>query len=218
MYQISKGSNVSKSAPSEDALAKINEFARVELKAEDVYVFSIRACDDQPDRDFERFTADCLKGLAALYVGKTVIFDHFLSAANQTARIYAASVEKDGNETFLRMEAYMLANETTKPLIDSIDGGILKEVSVGCAIGTATCSICGERYAGCDHRKGLEYDGKTCICELSDPTDAYEVSFVAVPAQPKAGITKSAKDQFMSIIEADRAKAEVAIEKIRFGG
>ena len=33
--------------------------------------------------------------------------------------------------------------------------------------------------------------GKKCIGELSEPTDAYEFSFVAVPAQPGAGVTKS---------------------------
>lgn len=30
-----------------------------------------------------------------------------------------------------------------------------------------------------------------CYFELKSPTDAYEVSFVAVPAQPKAGTTKN---------------------------
>ena len=30
-----------------------------------------------------------------------------------------------------------------------------------------------------------------CYFELKNPTDAYEVSFVAIPAQPKAGTTKN---------------------------
>jgi len=35
------------------------------------------------------------------------------------------------------------------------------------------------------------YDGTSCIVSLSNATDAYEVSFVAVPAQPGAGVTKT---------------------------
>lgn len=220
MFQIQKTNAVLKTAPDEAALEKINAYTRRPLSADEIYTFSIRACDDLPDRDFERFTEECLRGLAQLYAGKTVIFDHKWSAELQTARIYEATVERDPDAVYLRLEAYMLANDATKPVIDAIDGGILKEVSVGCAVGTVTCSICGKSPYGeeCNHRKGAEYDGKRCIYELSAPIDAYEISFVAVPAQRKAGVTKSAKEHYMSIIEADRAKAEVAIEKIRFGG
>ena len=38
-----------------------------------------------------------------------------------------------------------------------------------------------------------EYDGKVCVGLLKNATDAYEWSFVPVPAQPKAGTTKSSK-------------------------
>lgn len=219
MFSIKKSTQTAKAAPTEADIAKINQYTRRELTAEEVYVFSIRACDDQPDRDFERFTADCLNGLKDLYIGKTVIFDHFWSAMQQTARVYDSEVVSEAGETFLRLDAYMLKTDQTQQIIDAIDGGILKEVSVGCAVKTATCSICGELYGGCEHRKGQMYDDKLCICELSDPIDAYEVSFVAVPAQPKAGVQKSAEtDKHMSINDADRAKARVIIEKLRFGG
>ena len=36
-------------------LAAINAQAKAELTAEQVYVFSVRLCDDQIDRDMERF-------------------------------------------------------------------------------------------------------------------------------------------------------------------
>lgn len=219
MYHITKATQTAKAAPTEADLAKINQYTRRELAAEEVYIFSVRACDDQPDRDFERFTAECLTGLKELYIGKTVIFDHCWSAMNQTARIFDAAVVEENGETYLRVDAYMLKTEKNQKLTDAIDGGILKEVSVGCAVKTVKCSICGELYRGCEHRKGHMYDDKLCICELSEPTDAYEVSFVAVPAQPKAGIQKTAEDcRTMSINDVDRAKAQVIIEKLRFGG
>ena len=43
---------------------------------------------------------------------------------------------------------------------------------------------------GCDHEKGGEYGGKLCYHILDEPLDAYEWSFVAVPAQVNAGVTK----------------------------
>lgn len=51
------------------------------------------------------------------------------------------------------------------------------------------CSICGKE--NCEHHGGERYDGKLCFFTLLDPVDAYEWSFVAVPAQRKAGVIKS---------------------------
>ena len=64
---------------------------------------------------------------------------------------------------------------------------------MGCAIGEVICSICGtdNRKRYCEHWNGREYDGQVCYFELKNPLDAYEVSFVAIPAQPKAGTTKN---------------------------
>ena len=78
-------------------------------------------------------------------------------------------------------------------LIELIEGGIKREVSVGCAISSAICSVCGADWfkEPCQHRGGKEYDGISCWKTLKNPTDAYEISFVAVPAQPRAGVTKT---------------------------
>ena len=47
------------------------------------------------------------------------------------------------------------------------------------------------RSAGCEHQKGKQYGGKLCCHLLEEPADAYEWSFVAVPAQKNAGVIKS---------------------------
>ena len=52
------------------------------------------------------------------------------------------------------------------------------------------CSICGEDINTCAHKKGEVYGGKVCCAELVNAQDAYEWSFVAVPAQPRAGVLK----------------------------
>lgn len=184
-------------------IALINQYALTELTPEDVYCFSVVLCDNEVDRDLERFTDESLYALADLFVGKTGIKDHDWSMDNQVARIYRAEVEKTGEKTedgreLLQLvgSVYMLRNEQTASLIESIEGGIVKEVSVGFQAKKCTCSICGARmgWLGCpnDHQKGAEYDGELCIGLLEDPTDAYEFSFVAVPAQRRAGVTKSA--------------------------
>ena len=87
----------------------------------------------------------------------------------------------------------MVKSEENASLITDIEAGIKKEVSVSCSMGKSTCSICGcdKRNSRCKHIAGNEYKGKTAFSILSDVRDAYEFSFVAVPAQREAGITKS---------------------------
>lgn len=91
---------------------------------------------------------------------------------------------------WLKAWAYLLRTEKNADLIAEIDGGIKKEVSVGCSMGRSVCSICGAESGTCTHVRGQTYDGKLCFAELKDPTDAYEWSFVAVPAQRSAGVVK----------------------------
>ena len=50
----------------QEELAQINRFARTELTEEQVYIFSVRLCDNEVDRDFERFDTDALTKLLSL--------------------------------------------------------------------------------------------------------------------------------------------------------
>lgn len=181
-------------------MSKINSFTRREFKEEEVYCFSVILCDNEIDRDGEKFTVDALKKLAELYVGKTGIFNHDPKGENQTARIYGAEVVTDPQRktadgesyAYLKADAYMVRTASNADLIREIDGGIKKEVSVSCAVAKEVCSVCGRnvRAGGCAHKKGRVYGGRKCFHLLSEPTDAYEWSFVAVPAQRGAGVTK----------------------------
>ena len=186
--------------PEAGELALINALARRELGAEEVYTFALRLCDNEVDRDFERFDDDTLDELAPMFVGVSGVFDHQWSARGQTARIYRTEVvggdgtlTTDGRpDRFLKGWAYMMRTEENASLIAEIDGGIKREVSVGCAVERVVCSICGQELDSCPHEKGEEYDGQVCHGVLTGAADAYEWSFVAVPAQRKAGVIKSA--------------------------
>lgn len=193
--------NSSTTGITDEELSAINAFSRKKLTREEVYVFSITLCDNEIDRDFERFLPSALNKLASLFVGKTGIFDHNAKSSNQTARIFKTWVETDKSKRntldepycALKAKAYMVRTGENEALIKEIEGGIKKEVSVSCAVLNAKCSICGAdlRRRECEHSRGKRYSGKLCYAELSEPTDAYEWSFVAVPAQRGAGVTKS---------------------------
>lgn len=189
----------------ERELALINAQSRKTLSAEEVYAFGVRLCDNEIDRDGERFTEGTLEELAKLFVGKSGIFDHQWSAKGQAARIYRAEVVREEGAvtgagdpcSYLKGWAYMVRTEGNADLIAEIDGGIKREVSVGCAVKQAVCSICGEDMGDrskCAHVKGQRYGGKLCWADLTGATDAYEWSFVAVPAQKRAGVMKGAKN------------------------
>lgn len=190
-----------KSVATNEDLAKIQQFSRRELLPEEIYVFNVDLCNNDVDRDYEKFSVETLEQMAKLFVGKTGIFDHSMKSADQTARIFDAFVEKvngkktaDGEDFYsLKAKAYMLNNEQNRSLIDSIEAGIKKEVSVSCSVDKAYCSIChtDRKRAACEHRKGKMYGDRLCFNILTDATDAYEFSFVAVPAQREAGVTKS---------------------------
>lgn len=174
-------------------MALINRQSLRKLAPEEVYAFRFVGCDTKVDREHEHFTHAALGKLAQLSVGRPVLRDHNWSADTQTARIYAASVEPAGNEERLVLRAYMARNEATEPTIQAIDAGILREVSVGCGCGSAVCDICGtdKTKTFCEHIPGVKYSGNTCTVSLDDVRDAYEFSFVAVPAQKGAGTVKS---------------------------
>ena len=184
-----------------EELSLINEHSRKELKEEDVYVFTLTLCDNEVDRDFEKFSLSSLQKLKELFVGKTGITDHSMRSKDQSARIFRTYLETDKSKTTdsgepytaLKARAYMLRTESNADLIAEIDGGIKKEVSVSCSAESCICSICRKdlKKHECKHVKGRTYNKKLCYGILENPTDAYEWSFVAVPAQRKAGVTKS---------------------------
>lgn len=171
-------------------LELINAQAKAELTAEQVYVFSLRLCDDRIDRDMERFDTAALPMLAKLFIGKTGIVDHKWSSDSQVARIFETQVVQDEDVTYIKAWAYIRRGGAAEEIIADIEAGIKKEVSVGCAMGRAVCSVCGCDYGSCGHQKGEYYDGMLCCVILKEPMDAYEFSFVAVPAQRDSGVIK----------------------------
>ena len=193
--------NMSSGQPETGEIEIINNYTRRKLSEDEVYVFSVVLCDNDIDREYERFTDEALEKLSELYIGKTGITNHDTKSENQTARIFSCRVEEmEGklnklNNPYKRLvaRAYMPRSQKNEAFIIDLDSGIKKEVSVGCAVDSITCSICGAdmKATDCGHIKGREYKGNLCHAILDNPSDAYEWSFVAVPAQCQAGVIKA---------------------------
>ncbi len=179
-------------------LELIGRYTRSAPEPENIYAFSVVLCDNEIDRDFERFSPASLEKLSELFVGVTGVLDHDARSENQRARIFSCSVEKTDRCTsdglpYVRLtaRAYTPINDDTRAFIDAVESGIKKEVSVGCSVKKRICSICGGDSGVCGHIRGRKYKEKLCYATLEEPTDAYEWSFVAVPAQKCAGVIKS---------------------------
>lgn len=193
MRQVIKSKTVNKTD-----LELINKYSNRQLSTDEVFAFTVTLCDNDIDRDLEAFEDDALYKLAELMEGVTGIYDHNPTSKNQTARIYKTHVETTQDTTsfgtprkMLKAGAYMVKSSRLKDVILEIDAGILKEVSIGCGIKKKVCSVCGKEYDGsCGHIKGRSYNNKLCYVKLCEPFDAYEWSFVAIPAQKRAGVTK----------------------------
>ena len=215
MERLLKAASLERAEISDSELELVNRQTLRPMSADEVYLFRLAACNNQVDRDFERFTEKTLEELAELFVGRTVLMDHRWSAEAQTARVYAAGVEFDGSVQRLVLRCYMPRMEQTASTILSMESGILRECSVGCSVRRALCSICGTDQGKklCHHVPGREYGGQVCHEDLDGAAEAYEVSMVAVPAQREAGLIKSKR---YGGAEEWREEARLVLEREKY--
>ena len=224
---ICKSASVESSEVTEADLKKINKFTLQPLVAEEVFTFKLVMGDNEiDDRNYEPFNLNALKDLEKLYIGKTMIKDHRRSADNQIARVYDTELIQDESKltkageiyTKLIAKCYMIKTKNNEDLIAEIKAGIKKEVSTSCRAKHAYCSICGvdNMKSYCSHYWGKEYETingkKICYFTLDGAKEAYEVSFVAVPAQPRAGTTKNYGGKNLEIKKETKNNEEAEIK------
>ena len=226
---IEKAANLVAHEVTEDDLKAINKYALTPLTAEEVFTFRAVLCDNEMDRQFERFNLKALQDMQKLFLGKTVIKDHIRTADNQVARIYATELEQGtkttaSGELYTRLLAkcYMVKTASNADLIAEIKGGIKKEGSVGFAASSIICSICGLDNAKsyCRHFRGRSYEkegGKQEVCTftLAGVKDAHEFSLVAVPAQKAAGACKSYTGETVYADAEENENQDESIETVK---
>lgn len=199
---------------SEQDLELINRQSLKTLTADEIFTFSVILCDNEIDRDFEVFSDEALSSLEKLFVGKTGILNHSNRSEDQICRTYKTELICDSTRKTeygegykcLKAWCYTVKSAKNEDLIRDIESGIKKEVSVSCNFSEKVCSVCGESV--CSHKEGSFYGDTLCFKRINGVTDAYEWSFVAVPAQRNAGVTKTVSDKRNIHSEIQKAKAE----------
>lgn len=208
-------------------LEKINKYTISPLTADEVFAFKVVAGDNgDDDRNFEPFMAAALKDLAELYPGKPVVKDHSHRDIDAVvARVYDAEVLTDSTKeagdgepfTQLILKAYTVRTAENAALIAEIKAGIKKEVSTSASVSSLICSICGQDQIEkwCEHYGGVKYNTKddveeVCLMRIGGCKEAYELSLVSIPAQPRAGVIKAAKED----TEPEKAPTE-EIDKLK---
>lgn len=163
--------------PSDEDMKLINNHTLKTLTKDDVFCFSVILCDNDIDRDFERFDVNALKTLEKLFVGKTGIHNHSMKSEDQNSRTYKTQLITDATRktcdglpyTYLKAWCYTVRSEKNESLIRDIESGIKKEVSISCASDSRICSVCGESH--CNHIAGRKYNGKRCYKTITGITD-----------------------------------------------
>lgn len=206
---------------SDEDMALINSFALTVLTKDDIFTFSVILCDNDIDRDFERFSENSLAALEKLFVGKTGILNHSMKSEDQSCRTYKTELISDSTKktadgkdyVCLKAWCYTVRSEKNDALIRDIQAGIKKEVSISCSSSERICSVCGS--TNCSHIAGRKYNGELCFKTIEGITDAYEWSFVAVPAQRRAGVTKSFKKEkdMENIIKSIKESKKLTLEE-----
>ena len=170
--------------PSE--LELINQYTPYAVSEDDVFVFSMTVWDNQVDEDDERFTLAALQTLSSLSVGKPVVIDE-LDAMYCTPKIFSCEVKAvpDKFSPFdhhlyykVVARAYILKVSQTAAIRDAINTGKITGVSVGCAINSPICSLCGRDLDVCEHEKGHIYGNFRCIGEIQNVRDVYSFTLV----------------------------------------
>lgn len=180
-------------------------YIKNDFPKEKIFVYTVKACDNLIDREYQCFSHNALMDITSLITAKPYIDNHIRDINGQHSRVYKAELivdedrknERGENYEYVLAYCYMVNNEKNKYIIDDIMSGIRKEVSVGCKGDRAFCSICGHDVSksNCVHEEGKKYNGKDCYIIIDGISDFYELSSVPVPCQREAGIIKSYKKE-----------------------
>lgn len=142
------------------------------VKKEDVFIFTMRICDNDIDKDNECFSVSALYQIAEMIVGKRGIISNIsVNEKNIVAQIYSAKVCCDYEKRtaigqdyqYVEAKGFIIYNDNTKTICKMIQSEQIQEVSIGCAVAT--------------HKKRVSPDYGE-YTELRDVTEVYEWAFV----------------------------------------
>lgn len=219
--------------PTDEEVAKINEFTRSNKTADQLAVFKTYSCNDMYDRDDDGFRRGAIQQMKSLeepfsFTGKSFMVSHDYSKL-PIGRIFETDSETIEGAEFLTNKVYIPRTASNEGLIENVDFGVYWAVSVGLVLESSACSICDQPfgYWTCKsgHMKSDFYDPTSdekddwgypiaadpdnpnavkCQRDLYDPSDGYELSMCFLGAQYGAELAK--KPGFASIMKAASAR------------
>lgn len=171
-------------------MTAINRIAQRKLTLEEVHIRGMNAANNVVDYYDSAFTVRSLKQAAKLYPDTAMAEGHDMSR-KALARVFAGDVLENaagskvrglrdlGQASWLRGLWYVSRSLSwASDLVEAVDAGIQREVSLHWYFTDARCGICSEDIRSCDHFPGETYDGVRCWYDMENVTDIIETSFV----------------------------------------
>lgn len=213
---VTKGAKKSKAEdyyPTPEELALINKYSNIELSKEEVLVFSLTSADQNVDRAADQFTPKALKDMAERSPDKPYLLDHNWSSKSIVGKIFDAKAGKT-----LQQKVYVPITEKHQEVIDGMLTGLMNKVSVGFAMDPKdyVCSSCNKSLYSleCSHYPGgKDKEGKPVTGIIKGVKDYFEISNVAVPCQPAAGIRRSTTKSLSNEEMTNEEQSEVMVEE-----
>lgn len=176
--------------PTPEELVAINKLSNVDLSEDDVYVFMTLAMDNNPDRQYDIVSSKANSSAARMTADRPMLTDHEREVENIVGKLIEGTTYKGSlwQKFYIDSQNYTLARAIMLGLVNKVS------VSFGASPVHAICSSCRDKsiYSmECPHYPGRkDENGDTVYCLLKNIDDYYETSFVAVPAQPRAGVRR----------------------------
>lgn len=157
-------------------------------------------------RNYTRYSAKELNDATVSWFvpyQRPVLLHHNRRGGEPIGRVMSASFGPSvhpGVSECITLEASIVDPDAMRRVKDSR----YMTVSVGGTAEQVICSICNvdRAKAWCDHRPGIEYDGKLCVYDMKNIMFD-EISFVNVPADQYAGVVGISTDE---VIETEQSK------------
>lgn len=160
----------------------------VPLTTKDVHIRTLRLISDEVNDHGGRFPRDEHEHLCELLIDTPVLIGHDRSGL-PVARNFAARCVTNGDRQWVEVSFYWLRGPFGDRLAADIDGGVVKEGSIGFEFRRPECSICGADIRRCEHIPHNEYadaDGitRTAHYAYRDVVRVLETSLVYRGATP----------------------------------
>ncbi len=166
--QLSAQPAATASAPTDEMIALINTRVHppAPVQADNVHIRSVRLVSDEINDHGGCFPADEHARLCELVIDSPVLIGHDRSRL-PVARNFAARRVTDGDRQWVTVWFYWMRGPEGDRLAADIDGGVVKEGSIGFEFRRPQCSICRCDIRRCEHVPGQQYTDDTGVTRLA---------------------------------------------------